>query len=286
MTHPSSFGKTIRLFLAEGTPNGLQTAELSNWTGKAFRIPRIRLKDHATRDELRKPGVYILFGKNDNNEDAAYIGEAENGMDRLLQQLAQKEFWNEAIIFTSKDKYLNKASVKYLEHRLYSIGKHANRYDILNECTPTKSEISEAEQAELEEFLYNVKLLTATLGHKIFEEIKETLDKAGEAEIVFYCRSGNGTDAKGTLSTEGFVVFKGSIFVASNQPSLNPGYKIHKEQLIADGTLSSSNGNYILQKDYTFSSSSRAAAIALGRSASGPLEWKTEAGVVLRQYEQ
>ncbi len=279
------FGKTIRLFLVDGNTNGLVTAELSNWTGKAFRIPRIKLKHYSQREELKRPGVYILFGKNDKEEDSAYIGEAESGIERLQQQLNEKEFWNEVIIFNSKDKYLNKASIKYLEHRMHDIAKKAARYELNNGNTPPKPEISDAEQAELEEFLYNIKLLAATLGHRIFEELKETIEIEGKKEILFYCKSGNGADAKGTLSTEGFLVFKDSIFVATDQPSLHEGYRLQKEKLIRQGLLVAADGNYKLQKHVTFSSSSRAAQMVLGRSASGPIEWKTRAGVSLKQFE-
>jgi hypothetical protein len=280
------FGKTIRLFLVEGNTNGLITAELSNWTGKAFKIPRIKVKEYMTKEELKKPGVYILFGKDENDEDSAYIGEAELGIDRILQQLAQKEFWNEVIIFTSKDKYLNKASIKYLEHRMHDIAVKAARYNLNNGNTPPKPEISDAEQAELEEFLYNIKILTATLGHRIFEELIETIDIKGKKDVIFACKSGNGADAKGASSTEGFVVFKDSIFVGVNQPSMHVGYKLQKEKLIKNGFLISSNENYVLQKHFTFSSSSRAAQIVLGRSASGPLEWKTMEGTPLKEFEK
>jgi hypothetical protein len=115
----SSFGKTIRLFLVEGNTNGLISAELSNWTGKAFKIPRIKVKEYLSREEFRNPGIYILFGKNEKNEDAAYIGEGEPVIERIKDHLSKKEFWNEVILFVSKDKYLNKASIKYLENRLH-----------------------------------------------------------------------------------------------------------------------------------------------------------------------
>ena len=275
------FGKTIRMFLMEGNINGLVTAELSNWTGKAFRIPRIKVREYELRDDLKRPGVYILFGKNEENQDAAYIGEAESGIDRIKQHLVEKEFWNEAFVFNSKDKYLNKASIKYLENRMHNIGKNANRYDLLNGNVPNKPEISEAEQAELEEFLYNVKLLTSTLGHRIFEELKETLNNQEKKEEIFYCKSSSGADARGSLSTEGFVVFKNSIFAHDSQPALHLGYRQHKERLIDEGILIPFEGNYQLQKHYTFSSPSRAAQIILGRSASGPVEWKTKTGVSL-----
>lgn len=34
------FGKTIRLFLMDGISNGRIVCELSNWSGKAYKIPR------------------------------------------------------------------------------------------------------------------------------------------------------------------------------------------------------------------------------------------------------
>jgi hypothetical protein len=66
-----TFGKIIRLFLVEGNTNGMITANLSNWTGKAFKIPRIKLKEYAGREELKNPVVYILFGKKDKNYQSA-----------------------------------------------------------------------------------------------------------------------------------------------------------------------------------------------------------------------
>jgi hypothetical protein len=53
------------------------TCELSNWTGKAYKIPRIKIKDCVDRDDLQNTGVYLLLGKNDENKDLVYIGEAE-----------------------------------------------------------------------------------------------------------------------------------------------------------------------------------------------------------------
>ncbi|MEL7244316.1 MAG: DUF4357 domain-containing protein, partial [Cyanobacteria bacterium J06573_2] len=36
-------GKTIRIFLVEGTPNSILTAEIINWTGKVIVAPRSQL---------------------------------------------------------------------------------------------------------------------------------------------------------------------------------------------------------------------------------------------------
>ncbi len=279
------FGKTIRLFLIDGTTNGLISAELSNWTGKAFKIPRIKVKEYLTREEFKNPGVYILFGKNEKNEDAAYIGEGEPVIDRIKDHLVKKDFWNEVVLFVSKDKYLNKASIKYLESRLHGIGNSANRYFIYNNNLPTMSGVSEAEQAELEEFLSNIKLLTSTLGHKLFEDIGETLEKNNNKDFVFFCKNNAGANASGSLSTEGFIVFENSLFMKEYQPSLTESIRNERAKMIIDNILVDTGDHLLLKKPYTFNSSSRAAAMVLGRSATGPGEWTTENGITLKKIE-
>lgn len=298
----SLFGKTIRLFLLEGNTNSVVTAELSNWTGVGIKVPRIKVKEYNIRPEFQKAGVYILFGKDDNNHDAAYIGEAEIIADRLNSHLANKEFWNEVIFFTSKDKYLNKASVKYLEHRLHTIALQAERVKLLNGNTPTKSELSEAEQAELEEFLANIKLLTSTLGQRIFEAIEETIidPKLSEAQVltgtdkdvlntmegaVFFCKGSNGVQAIGTPSTEGFMVFGNSFFLKDNMQSMNESVRLEKAKMQEEGLLAEENGLLRLTKSYNFTSASRAACMILGRSANGRMEWKTESGIPLKHFD-
>lgn len=280
----NTFGKTIRLFLVDGTTNGLTTAELSNWTGIGIKVPRIKIKEYSTRLEFQKPGVYILIGKGENNEDAAYIGEAEVITDRLFQHIANKDFWSEVIFFVSKDKYLNKASVKYLENRLYDLAIDAGRYAI-NQNIPTRSELSEAEQAEVEEFLSNIKVLTASLGHKIFELLEETVEQSEVRQQVFFCRNGVGADSKGSPSTEGFIVYKDSLFIITEQASLADGIRLERQKMLNEGVLIIEGDFYRLTKDYVFTSSSRAAAATLARSASGPLEWKTAEGIQLKSFE-
>lgn len=280
----NTFGKTIRLFFVDGTPNSLTTAELSNWTGIGIRVPRIKVREYSTRPEFRKPGVYILIGKGDNNEDMAYIGEAEVIADRLAHHIANRDFWNEVLFFGSKDQYLNKAGVKYLENRLYELAIHAERYTI-NQNIPTRPELSEAEQAELDEFLSNVKILTASLGHKIFESLEETVEQDETSQLILFCKNGAGANSKGSPSTEGFIVYKDSLFMITEQPSLADGIVTERRKMISEGILQIEDGFYKLTKDYIFTSSSRAASATLARSASGPLEWKTEAGIQLKYLE-
>lgn len=45
-------GRSIRLFLVDGTPNGLLTAEIMNWTGHVLTGPRSRLSELVQRPEV------------------------------------------------------------------------------------------------------------------------------------------------------------------------------------------------------------------------------------------
>ena len=275
-------GRKITLFLIDGDPNGRIMCELSNWSGKAYKIPRnyVRLSDD--REDLNNSGIYMLFGKNDNGDNLAYIGEAENIKQRLLQHLASKEFWNESIVFISKDNNLNKAHIKYLESRLYDLAKEADRYLLENSSKPTKSKISEPDQAEMEEFIDNLKLLVNTLGHKIYESILGKVENDSVDEV--FQINQKGLIAKGKPTNEGFVVFKGSE-ISLQIGAVNSSVISMREKFVSEGIIKEEDGKAFLTKDVVFTSASLAANIVLGVSANGLKVWKCR-GKTLKELQQ
>lgn len=280
-----NFGKTIKLFLIEGDPNGRMTGELSNWTGKAYKIPRVKIKDCGDRPDLTNPGIYFLFGKDETGKDLVYIGEAETVLKRLSQHLTQKDFWNEAIVFISKDENLNKAHIKYLENGLYEIAKRVNRYRVDNNVIPTQSSVSESERAEMEEFIENIKILINALGHKVFEEKREIKTQSEQEKETFYINAARGADAQGEPTSDGFVVLKGSKVANSTVPSITSNFKRLRKTLIENGVINGKNGIYEITEDFVFSSPSTAAVIVLGRNANGLTEWKLKDGTNLKEFE-
>lgn len=279
------FGKTIKLFLLDGDANGRTTCELSNWTGKAYRIPRNKVKDSTDREDLNNTGVYLLLGKDEAFNDLVYIGEGEEILKRIIQHLPLKDFWHETIVFVSKDENLNKAHIKYLENRLYDIAKAANRYKVLNATVPTRSSISEADQAEMEEFLENIKLLVSTLGHKVFEEKREVPAMQAIVQNTFYIKAARGADAQGISTSEGFVVFKGSKAAIDTVPSITPSFLKLRQKLIDEKVLVDNGTTYEFSEDYVFSSPSTAAVMVMGRNANGLEEWKMQNGRTLKDFE-
>lgn len=278
------FGKTIKIFLIDGDPNGRMSCELSNWSGKAYKIPRIKVKDCSDREDLTaSTGVYLLFGKDDEGKDQVYIGEAETILKRLNQQLTSKDFWNETIVFISKDDNLNKAHVKYLENRLHEIAKSANRYKVDNSIVPTQSSISESDRAEMEEFIEYIKLLVNTLGHKVFEEKREFKPKQKQA--TFFIKAARGADGQGEPTSDGFVVFKGSKAAATIVNSMTSNFITYRQKLIDEGVLVDKGEFFEFTDDYIFSSPSTAAVMVMGRNANGLTEWKSKDGKTLKDFE-
>ncbi len=281
------FAKTIKLFLLDGIPNGRMTCELSNWTGKAYKLPRNMIKDSSSREELSSTGVYFLFGKSDitSEKDVIYIGEAENIIKRLSQHLNEKDYWNEAVVLISKDDNLNKAHIKYLENRLHQIAVKVNRYEVKNSNTPTQPSISESDQAEMEEFIENIKMLVNVLGFKAFEELiqEETSDK--KVNSNFFIKAARGANAQGQQTSDGFVVLKDSEIASYTVDSYPDGWNNSRQELIDNGTIIEKNGKLIFSNDYLFNSPSAAAAIVMGRSANGLMEWKNNKGKSLKDME-
>ncbi|MFO1471768.1 MAG: GIY-YIG nuclease family protein [Turneriella sp.] len=283
------FGKKITLFLIDGEPNGRVAAEISNWTGKAYKIPRTLVKTSRDREDLDSTGIYLLFGKDteDLDKDMVYVGEAESIYERLLEQLKKKEFWNECICIFSKDENLNKAHAKYLEGRIYGDVKSYDRFTIENSTIPAKAALSEADAAEMEEFLEHAKLIVHLLGYRLFDPSSPS-DTSDSAAEHFFIKTARNADAEGYLSDEGFVVCKDSAATPDTTPSLqtrNIGYFNLRQELIRTGILVQQNDKFIFSRDYTFSSPSAAATTVMGTSANGRTEWKTKTGMTLEDYE-
>lgn len=277
------FGKTIKIFLIDGDPNGRMSCELSNWSGKAYKIPRIKIRDCTDRADLTSTGVYLLFGKDEEGKDQVYIGEAESILKRLNQQLTSKDFWNEAIVFISKDENLNKAHIKYLESRLHEMAVAANRYKVDNSIIPTQSSISESDRAEMEEFIEYIKLLVNTLGQKVLDDKRE--GKPKQKRELFWIKGTRGAEAQGELTSEGFVVLKDSKAAGTTVASMTQGLVSSRQKLISEGILKD-KGNYLeFPDDFIFSSPSTAASIVLGRNANGLTEWKLKDGRSLKEFE-
>ena len=207
-------GKSIHLYLMDGTAAGRWQAALSNWNGIAYKIPRGMLKEcFADLAELNTPGVYFLFGRDDSTwRQFIYIGEGDDVLKRLTQpHTFEKDgsYWTEAIIFITPDGTLEKGRIKYLENRFYTIAKSADRYLVKNGNTPPQSPMPKQIRDLLEEFIINAMLVVPALGYMAFEPLKPSeSEKSDEGDgLLYFSRShGKGGNATGKLGSDGFWV--------------------------------------------------------------------------------
>ena len=290
-------GKSIRAYLTDATVTGIRYAELVNWTGQSIACPRNRLSELPKWPEAAKPGVYFLFeSRFGDSKPIAYVGESENVLQRLTSHDRNKEFWNEVIIFTSKDENLTKAHIKYLESALASLTKQAGRYELENGNTPPESSLPRADRDAMEEFIINVRMVLGILGYPILEPILQTkhseelkIQSSTETEIISTLSeltfTVNNLTAKGAATDEGFVLKKGSQLSKTNTDSI-PGKLIKiKDRLLKDGLLKEDSNTLVAAEDILLSSSSYAAAIVAGTSRSGPQSWKAANGKTIKQIE-
>jgi hypothetical protein len=284
-----NFVRSIRIYLADGTPSGIRHVEIANWSGQAIACPRSRFVELSKWEEAKRPGVYFLFEKqNVDLENRVYIGESENVIKRLSDHDRNKDFWNEVVIFTSKDENLTKSHVKYLESRLVSIGIEAERYQLENSNTPTESNLPRADKVAMEEFIHNLRIIIGTLGHKLLEPLKVAPIEQNTKSTVGIPLSFALKELKafGQMTDDGFLLLAGSDVSSSTSPSMPGNSKSIRDSWVSEGVLKLDGKNYKLIKDMLVSSSSYAAVIVAGTSRSGPQSWQDSEGRTLKVIEE
>lgn len=169
---------SVRIFLPSGDPDGLRVVEKSNWTGQGLVFPRSCFAAARGRNELKRTGVYILWGEGETGQlSRVYVGEGDGVVSRLEQHARNKDFWTHAAVFTSKDDNLNKAHVQYLEARLVKLASDAKRCELDNGNLPQQPTLSEADIADAESFLADVLLCLPVVGVSFFEATRATSSK-------------------------------------------------------------------------------------------------------------
>ena len=277
-------GFTIKIFVPDGSADGLRVVEKSNWSGRGVVCPRADYAENKVRPDFRSTGVYILIGPSDDSElPTIYVGEGDPVRPRLDSHFANKDFWTRAIFFISKDENLNKAHIQHIESRLVRLATELKRCILDNGNAPSLPSLSEMDVAEAEGFLDEVLLCLPILGINAFTK-PETVEQSSERQLLHL--KGAEAIASGREVSEGFVVLKGGLARASATPSMHHYVEEIRVSLLSRGIFSQQGSQYILEQDYTFNSPSQAAAVMMGRNANGRVEWKTDVGETLKAIQE
>ena len=293
----SSYGKTIRIYLADGSPTGIKHAELVNWTGQALVCPRGRVGELLQWAESQRPGVYILLGEDESGtKSMAYIGEAENVLLRLQAHIKGKDFWDEVVFFTSKDQNLTKAHVRYLEARMVELASTAGRVTLGNSTAPQQPSLPRSDRDAMEEFLEPARVLLGALGFPILQPFVKNVSGTAGKEIggdgplsgvaLYFDVPKRQVKAQGVATDEGFVVRAGSLGSGKVRESLSPGWSELRTELIKQGKIECTDKQIHYTVDVLFKSPSAAAAVTAGGVWNGRQGWKTSNGTTLKELEE
>ncbi|TQF73348.1 GIY-YIG nuclease family protein [Rhodococcus spelaei] len=288
-----SGGKSVRLFLADGTPGGLLTAEIMNWTGHVVAAPRSDLAALLKRPEATRTGIYILLGDDPDSlgGQMAYIGEGDDISKRLYQHARSedqsgKDFWDRAIVLTSKDTNLTKAHARYLESRFITLALHASRARLTNGTAPPPIALPEADVSDMEYFIEQAKIVLPVLGVNLFRSPRatsvgssfETADTRTDSPLFEMALKKLGITATAQEVDGEFTVFEGSSARLKWTGGESHSYTGLRAKLEHDGTLVPTPDGSAMRftRNHVFASPSAAAAIVAGRAANGRKDWQIQ----------
>lgn len=269
-------GKTIQVFLTDGSPRGIKLAEITSNIELAVFIPRVQMNDAGKRAEVCLPGVYFLFGENEaGGKPMVYIGQSRNCLDRIKQHDQKKDFWNYAVLIVSKTNNFTQTHIEYLEQLAIDKAIEANRYNLENGNSPKRFAVPEMLEADLLDSFDTIKILLSTLGFPLFEGWLQYKEQSITKRL--YCK-GKSAKAEAEYLNDGLLVFKGSTANKDFAPTSHNSQFAQRRKLIETKVLVEDGDVFVFAEDYLFTSPSAAASQVLARNANGWLEWKDAHG--------
>jgi Domain of unknown function (DUF4357) len=276
-------GLALTIHLLNGVPDGITTAEINHvWTGKLFLVPKSGLAEFRKNLQLRRCGVYFLVGEdpNDSRRNLVYVGASDDIATRLATHLRERLEWDRVVAVVSRDDSLNTAHSLWLEAKFHQLLQSSPRATITQQ-KPRGAKLSPSDQEGIESYVDYVQLLLPLFNLHFLEQralfvpppriAQVTEEPLSPVELTLKNRK---IAASAVLSGGKIVVRAGSQARAHTVQSMGTGYRELRQSLIDSGKLEPS-GNGILRftDDVDFESASAAAAVCLGKSAPGPLEW-------------
>ena len=291
-------GRTIKLYIMGEEYKNLKSVELSNWSGKAYIGSRKHVGILQGFEDLTAPGVYCLIAESeDTYQKKIYIGEADEINRRLNEHHKKKDWWEDFIVFISKDSNLTKAHVRYLEKKLHDVAsQNKTTIELDNGNTPPGSKLPVSDCDDMDEFNDNIIFILKNLGLLDFtklsngdvKEVSPTSDSEIFQMSVSAGKSKEVKVAKLKIENGNYVLLKDSYIRKTEIGSFEKhNYRKLRKQLEQEGYFQEFENDLflMLKEDILFPSPSAAGAIARNSSVNGRREWKTSQGMSLDEYE-
>jgi hypothetical protein len=184
--------KTINLLLEDGTLSGLLLVEDTSWNGRLLAAPKESISKLLQRQDVQQWGVYLLI-----SEEKVYVGQTQDLKKRIHRHVKAKEWWEKAVLLTTKDDSLNRSDFDYLEAKLIEKAKKSGTLDVDNKDKGQTPKVDEFRTVALEHYLTEALLLLELIGVKVFRQKRR---RASVANKTSKKPSGNAIEVSSTIS--------------------------------------------------------------------------------------
>ncbi len=166
--------KTINLLLYDGNLNGVISIEDSSWnSGELYSSPRESVSDLLNTGACNKYGVYLLL-----SEEMVYVGQSSDLAKRLSQHMIGKDWWESAVVLTTKDDSLNHSDIDYIETVLIEKAFAIKRLDCDNKKKGNPPKVDKFRKVILDQYLEEALFVMQLIGINVFNEDKKSAPKA------------------------------------------------------------------------------------------------------------
>jgi hypothetical protein len=283
----------INIYLEDGNPQGIKTAENKAKIIKATLVPWELLSKLSDLEYTKQHGIYCLVY--DNQE--LYIGKSDNLHDRLKVQRNNDNLNNckFVIIFYAKKDEINESHTKYLEYLATEKIKELKQHSLKNTQTIKVNNCTEETKSHCNEYFKSItKLSTILLGYPLFEHMGYYQEKTVRNEIIdneidenlFFLKYGTKGRGKvdatmridNSTTPKKYIVLKGSTVATQATPSYK---QTTRKQLEEEGIIKDNK----FTQNYSFNSPSTASGCCMYAASSGNKAWKNKSGTSLEKYQ-
>jgi len=165
---------TIKLYMPDGDPGTFKIIDKMNWTGIGLEVARDNWPKHSGRDEFQRAGVYILIGYQEGDDlPTVYIGQGDGVKYRIDAHRKNKDFWDRALVFVSRNNGLNRAHITWLEWALIDRARKMARCKLDNSANPSEPGLTESDHADIVEFFHEILSILPLVEMRVFEATKK-----------------------------------------------------------------------------------------------------------------
>lgn len=263
---------TMTIQLIDKQADGIRICRVEGESLVTVIIPRDQLAKAARLPQLPQRGIYYLLDEDHGVLSRVYAGQTIQGVSRLENHRAQKDFWNKAVMFLDEDWNIDRDVLDGLEAKAISYVQEHGSYETDNKQVPSPR-LSPYKEQRVKNLHDDILFRMEILGY----DLNRTETLFSNHNLIFHTRK-NRICAHGRYNTldGSFTVLAGSE-VDIEKPIIKNRSAIEQRKCVFGDAPNSRELPY----DVTFSSPSSAAVFVLGGSQNGWTEWIDDLGRTL-----